>query len=525
MKQPSGLHNGIRSAGLLAIIILGLVSIIGTGGNGSYTPADQQNTYYRDADGDGYGDPNTAAEFTDRPLGEYISDHTDCDDGNAAVNPGATELCDDGIDNNCDGKIDTGCICTDDDSDGYYAEIGCGTGKDCNDADAAIHPGVTEVCWDNIDNNCNGLVDEGCTCTDADADGFYLEGDCGTAVDCDDTDAGIFPGATEICGDGKDNDCDGQDQWCGAGDARVPDTGQTICYNSNGGIIDCPATGRAFYGQDASYVINPPSYTWLIANGEAMVRDNVTGLIWEVKSDAGGIHDKDNRYAWNVVDSFIDQLNTELYGGYNDWRLPTRKELMSIVDYGAYGPAADTYYFQYTMSSYYWSSNDSGYNTTSGICGVNFISGQDSTSNLTDQYYVRAVRGQVMPASLTDNMDGTITDNGTGLMWAKASAAGNMTWREALSWCENLSLAGYRDWRLPTIKELKSLVDDTTDGMAIDVRYFPDTTATYYWSSTTHAYYTGHAWLVSFSYGNNGYGNKSGRYYVRAVRGGQGWAH
>ncbi len=524
MKQPpSGFYNVIRFTGLMAIIILGLVSIIGTGGSGSYSPASEKSmTYYRDADGDGYGDAGNAAEFTSMPLGQYVSNKTDCDDSNPAVHPGAIERCDDGIDNNCDGEIDVGCICTDDDGDGYFVQFGCGTNVDCNDADAAIHPGVAEVCWDSVDNNCNGQIDEGCTCTDADADGFYVEGNCGTAVDCDDGDADIFPGAAEICGDGVDSDCDGQDLSCGTADARIPDTGQTTCYNRAGGETTCPVPGRALYGQDASYAINPPSYTWLIGNGEAMVQDNVTGLIWEVKTDEGGTHDKDNRYAWYIVNDFIDTLNAELYGGYDDWRLPTVEELMSIVNYGTFGPAVDTYYFQNTMLSYYWASGDAD-NNANGVLAVNFIYGQDNTSNLSDQYYyVRAVRGHQQTVSLTDNMDGTITDDNSGLMWDKRSSASNMTWEEALAWCEDLSLAGYEDWRMPTVKELKSLVDDNADGQMIDINYFPDTTSSYYWSSTTHAYYPDNAWLVGFSYGNNGYGNKTGRYYVRAVRGGRG---
>lgn len=520
MKQPPGFWHVIRFAGLSAIIILGLVSIIGTGGSGDHSPSpDESKTYYRDADGDGYGDSNITAKFSAHPLVEYVSNASDCDDGNAAVNPGATERCDDGIDNDCDGLTDVGCTCTDADGDGYYAQAGCGSDVDCNDADAFINPGAVEICWDNIDNNCNGRTDEGCTCTDADGDGFYLESGCGTALDCDDEDAGVFPGAVEICGDGKDNDCDGQALVCGGGESSIPDSGQTTCYNTGGGVINCPKSGKAYYGQDASYTINPPSYTWLIDNGEAMVKDNITGLVWEVKTDAGGVHDKDNRYSWYGLDMFVNELNAEQYGGHSDWRLPTVRELMTIVDYGTYGPAVDTYYFQHTMSSYYWTSGNAVGNP--GACAVNFISGQDNDSDLSDQYYARAVRGGQPEASLTDNGDGTVTDNTTGLMWAQGSSANNMTWKEALAWCEALSLAGYGDWRLPTIKELKTLVDDDSDGLAIDIDYFPETVATYYWSSTTNAYYTEHAWLVSFNYGNNGHGNKSSRYYVRAVRGGK----
>ena len=101
-----------------------------------------------------------------------------------------------------------GPVCTDGDGDNYYAEPGCGTAVDCNDGNASINPGADEVCGDGIDNNCSNAVDEGCvTCTDNDADSFYAELDCGTPRDCNDGDASINPAAAEVCGDGIDNNC------------------------------------------------------------------------------------------------------------------------------------------------------------------------------------------------------------------------------------------------------------------------------------------------------------------------------
>lgn len=122
----------------------------------------------------------------------------DCDDNNATVNPDATEICD-GVDNNCDGNIDEG---FDVDADGYTTCQG-----DCDDNDASINPGVTEQC-DGIDNNCDGNIDEG---FDSDGDGYTsCEGDC------DDANAAINPGAEEVCGNGIDDDCDGEnDEDCG----------------------------------------------------------------------------------------------------------------------------------------------------------------------------------------------------------------------------------------------------------------------------------------------------------------------
>lgn len=150
----------------------------------------------------------------------------DCDDNNPAINPGAAENCSDGIDNNCNGLTDAqdpaavGCPaqCTDADQDGFNVDgtAGCGP-QDCNDQDAAVSPGAAEVCGDNIDNDCDGQVDEGCSssCPDADADGF-TDAACG-GTDCDDADPLVNPGMKDLCGNGIDENCNGlQDDVCAA---------------------------------------------------------------------------------------------------------------------------------------------------------------------------------------------------------------------------------------------------------------------------------------------------------------------
>jgi len=168
-----------------------------------------------DADNDGY-----------YLEGQDCGTMADCDDNNAAINPGAAENCTDGIDNNCNGLVDgqdpaaVGCPaqCTDADNDGFNVDgtAGCGP-VDCDDQDAAINPGTAEVCGDNVDNDCDGQVDEGCqaSCDDADADGF-TDAACGGA-DCDDAEALVNPAAREICGNGIDENCNGmQDDQCAA---------------------------------------------------------------------------------------------------------------------------------------------------------------------------------------------------------------------------------------------------------------------------------------------------------------------
>ena len=87
--------------------------------------------------------------------------------------------------------------------------------------------------------------------------------------------------------------------------------------------------------------------------------------------------------------------------------------------------------------------------------------------------------------NFTDNGDGTVTDNTTGLMWQKQDDGVRRTWDQALEYCKGLSLGGHSDWRLPTVKELQSIVDYAKHNPAIDTMFFPDTKASVYWSSTT----------------------------------------
>ncbi len=118
----------------------------------------------------------------------YTEDEGDCDDEDPDVHPGASEICDDAKDNDCDGDTDcsdTDCsadpacqTCTDADSDGYYAESGCGTEVDCNDNDPNVNPGAMEVCGDSVDNNCDGAVDEGCSTCAAKGDPCVDNSDC-----------------------------------------------------------------------------------------------------------------------------------------------------------------------------------------------------------------------------------------------------------------------------------------------------------------------------------------------------------
>jgi hypothetical protein len=128
-------------------------------------------------------------------------------------------------------------------------------------------------------------------------------------------------------------------------------------------------------------------------------------------------------------------------------------------------------------------------------------------------------------AGYIDNLDGTVTDTGTGLMWQQATAPGTYSWIQAIVYCESLNLATHTDWRLPTAQELETLTDKSRYNPAINTTYFPDTVAGFYWSSTTFASSSYYAWLLEFYDGQDGGGvyayGKAGSSHVRAVRLGQ----
>lgn len=120
---------------------------------------------------------------------------------------------------------------------------------------------------------------------------------------------------------------------------------------------------------------------------------------------------------------------------------------------------------------------------------------------------------------MIDNGNGTVTDEATSLMWQQVTSEKIMNWNQAIVYCKNLKLGGYKGWRLPTITELSSLVDSTRSNPAIDSNYFPNTFLTFHWSSSTEESHIKYAWGVAFSYGQSYIINTNRSHYVRAVRG------
>ena len=114
-----------------------------------------------------------------------------------------------------------------------------------------------------------------------------------------------------------------------------------------------------------------------------------------------------------------------------------------------------------------------------------------------------------------------VVDLNTGLMWQQTIPTTTRNWSAAGSYCSGLTYAGYDDWRLPTPKELLTIVDNSRYNPAIDTTYFPNTPSNYFWSSSTFVFltdYADYAWDVGFSYGNVRNDDKSNTFYVRCVR-------
>ncbi|MFO0682365.1 MAG: MopE-related protein [Sandaracinus sp.] len=224
-------------------------------------------TLYPDGDGDGHG--AGTAEALCPGLPHYATSHDDCDDTDVSRYPGATELCDDHLDNDCDTLIDESgarVFYADADGDGFgdpgnstmRAECTPPTGyaansRDCNDAIASIHPGANDLC-DGLDNDCSIPGSGGVELAeDRDMDGHSpASATCSGGApkdDCNDTRADTFPGATELC-DARDNDCSsggGTDPAEDAdGDRHVAPT--TLCSGGSYPADDCDDGTATVYG-------------------------------------------------------------------------------------------------------------------------------------------------------------------------------------------------------------------------------------------------------------------------------------
>jgi hypothetical protein len=292
-------------------------------------------------------------------------------------------------------------------------------------------------------------------------------------------------------------------------------TGQRHIFSDSRQLLTAPRPGQPFFGQDAFYPGPAPSYR---DNGDGTVRDLNTGLTW--------VQARGAKLTWEAAMAGASACRV---GGRDDWRMPTIKELYSLINFnGGYHPEGkstpylDVKYFRFAygdesqgeraIDCQDWSATEYVSTTMNGnptVFGVNFADGRikgypkqrrGPYGLSVNKLYARYVRGNPKYGrnAFHDNGDGTVSDRATGLMWSKADSRVGMDWQSALAWIQTKNAEryhGYRDWRLPNAKELQSIVDYTrapavTHSPAIDPIFQTTRLRSgeypYFWSSTTH---------------------------------------
>jgi len=207
-----------------------------------------------------------------------------------------------------------------------------------------------------------------------------------------------------------------------------------------------------------------------------VVLDLVTGLEWQRI---------DNNAEFSYIGATVYCADL-LLDGKTDWRVPTLKELFSIVDIGTFSPAINGMAFPATESLNYWTESElkpysNRRHAVIFSAGVSqFLGETNSTRNR-----VRCVRSNGANALINifeNNDDGTVTDLASGLIWQQQDDNVDRSHAAAISYCQNLALAGYNNWRLPEAKELLSIIDFRNSSPAIDEHFFPNTSPGLYWS-------------------------------------------
>jgi len=319
-------------------------------------------------------------------------------------------------------------------------------------------------------------------------------------------------------------------------------TGQTRCYDAAGREIDCQGSG-----QDAEFLRGVP---WPLPRFEtrgAVAVDRATGLSWTIDANIGGFP-----CAWREAFAQIAELNQQHYGGYNDWRLPNRNELRSLVSYQAKNPALpEGRPFVNFFLGWYWSSTTAAIHP--GYAWSVHLEGGRMFYGRKDQEYlfwpVRGTGNGLLPATgqrqcfdgdgRTIECSETAQDGGlrlgspwpdprfavtddvaqdrlTNLIWLKrADLTGEpVAWQQGIEilaeWSRN---RGDKNicWRLPTMNELASLVDSDACSPALPAGHPFTGLQPGYWSSTTSFFETDWAWALYLDKGACGVGHKPGK--------------
>lgn len=308
---------------------------------------------------------------------------------------------------------------------------------------------------------------------------------------------------------------------------QIPKTGQTVSYaDYDDGAIE--------YGKSWP----DPRFTQL---ADTSIQDNLTGLIWAPDGnimskvfnsfDTDGIAG-DGKVTWSHALDYIDLLNSDYYLGHTDWRLPNRKELRSLTNFSTETiPWMESFGFSNLIGDPYKTSTDCG--SADQYSSVSYWNGRELNNDKTSFSYVFPVRGtsNYLPKTgqttssqsgddgslqkgiawpsprFTDNLNQTITDELTGLIWAKdanlikyrdpgfdtdeTAGDGEVTWQHAMNYAAKLrseNYLGHNDWRVPNVNEMESLCNASQWDQVSLLEYagFIHVEADLYWTSTTY---------------------------------------
>ena len=299
----------------------------------------------------------------------------------------------------------------------------------------------------------------------------------------------------------------------------MPDTGINYFVNATDPSSPRPEIGDPCYGQDAHY--NPPARRRLyLTNSDGTVTDWVTSLMWMEYSG-------ETTYTWQNAVNYCEALT---HAGHLDWRLPNYYELASLSNFIYSKLPNNTFVvpmFQGDID-FYWTSSAYKHNFEEAWC-MDYDYGRLVIENKNVSKNARCVRLSLPSASYVDNGDGTVADATSGLMWMQDTAdtsgdslldsEDSVDWQSALAYCEDLSFAGYNDWRLPDIIELLNLVDVDEYSPAINGVF--SSFANKYWSGSPFIKLPDRqSWYVDFSSGAVLLDDRLSPGYVRCVRGG-----
>jgi hypothetical protein len=329
-----------------------------------------------------------------------------------------------------------------------------------------------------------------------------------------------------------------------------------VCSSAEAMALNNAQDGMA--GRDAYALTNSSAdgklgFSFASVNG-GCVQDNISGLMWEVKTTDNGLRDWRITYtnysvAYNPsnlygavtdVSGFVTAINSSNLCGYSDWRLPTVDELQSIVDFSVFapGPTVDTIWFPNTqgLTGLFWSATPNRNSPTSAWV-VNFSSGEYAASSRDIPHFVRLVRGgqpQLQPRYSVSANGQEVTDNQTKLIWRRCAegmvfsggtctgTASTFTHEAALQQSIAQTQSTGITWRVPNVKELASIQDGAQGMPSIDPTAFPATPLqAIFWSASPYVGDSRYAWVVDFRDTGVFSGSRSNAYYVRLVRAGQ----